>query len=129
MTDPFVSPRGIILQYVENGALVCDGCALYVDNLLDCFDSWDQTTPLKAHILQMYRQELSLLKTSPKNDIADSITTLWTGLYEFAQSEQEDKLRKTRKRYLENPKETILALINSANKTRTFNVTDFSEKS
>lgn len=48
LADKLMSKHGIVLQYTkEDGYLVNDGSALYVDNLIDCFETWNGTGSLK----------------------------------------------------------------------------------
>ena len=63
MTPMQISKRGIVLIYSESGAMFVDFAAMYVDDLLDCFDSY-KSGSLKDHCRRMFQKELEDVENS-----------------------------------------------------------------
>lgn len=102
MEDIYCSRHGLKLQWIEDDALVVDGTAWYVDDLIDCFESFKQGS-LKAHCIAMFTKELNdceqlcRVETSP---IARGHLRMRRKLLELVQGEREDGLIALRRQML-----------------------------
>ena len=122
MTNIYTSIHGIALSYMVGRDWVHDEEAGYVDDTLDCFDSWNGTGSLKEYIKAMLQRELDIFeayaKTSTINpDRIVAIRMVLAIKIRLADTEPADGLLNARVAYLQNPKRTIARMIEAARST------------
>lgn len=122
--NKLVSKRGLVLQYVHNDAIVFDGVNGYVDDLCDCFETWNEEGALKDHCLKMFQKEIddciAVLTAAPKDSVllqtARAMLKQRQGMFALLQGELGDGLKIVRKLYLANPNPIIVNLLEGARK-------------
>jgi hypothetical protein len=125
-----IGKHGFPLQYLDHTAraVVIDEQAGYVDDILDCFDTWDGKGSLKAYSQYCFRKELEIV-SDPVNqaemfpqgltdtfasDLLLSATECLKKKIQLLDEEPEDGLLKVRIMYLQSPAKTIARMLTNA---------------
>jgi hypothetical protein len=124
--EPLRSRHGLILQYVEGEALVVDGAATYVDDLLDCFESYSGKGSLKSHCVRCFSSEVRILKEfgDQSGAVSDPLFQnhfkLREHLLQLLNGEPEDGLATARFAWQKSPEKTVETMLAAARKGQKF---------
>ena len=121
-----ISKHGFLLSYIDaKNQMVQDGEASYVDDLLDCFDTWDEHGSLKAYCIKQFQRELIDFDANKgvfvgNEDGIEAAREVLLAKIRLLEGEDEQGLLTVLRAYRGNPRATIPIMLKAAMQRRRF---------